>query len=665
MRMKASDTWHERIKQLAALSQYERKAKPPNLRTKEEWSIMGRAIPARTMPTAILFHRGPINFADDLRIVEQCLKLTPFLYTFEQTKPFKSKITKACHQFFGLFCQHAHRRDYIYKQNADPASKGWPHSHRRLNYSVVRKHIRQREIIGGIGDHYTRHLVFDIDYHAQDSRREFFLARAKVFYEEMPRWFNAWFAECKQENIGGIHFYGLTAKQHISKAQFGARKFLEYLDRQYPTLAAIESFTRIEVYPVERKGGGGTGCRLALCKGRVTITDEFLAADPKANCVNLVEWLLSPNETRKHVPLNEFMTFMVKNTPEHPRTIGREVKKDKAGRNAGANEGMGSIGRLKGCFYRKMIDFWTGNLVPEADTICKFVGPTLRALKFEGLAEEQAVDLVEDWLLDLEETSFSDRLTDDFKELMRVVRADAKQIWINNGYQPRIDESNQKLGAAVKFYNRRGVFISKRQSWENIYHMAPASVDFEEFADFEFAYDERLLLKQYLHSILRSRGFETTIQDTYEVARRVVLFAKKYPYRELAAAFVPALCAGLNVKWHRKKANAVLSVLVGLQFIRKTHKKVWRGHLKQFNRACRYMAGEAVLHHFTKKTREPATAGCSPTNYSYYPLLDGGCGIVSIITPLGFAAQNRILAENEAEPGNCSEFEELLTVDSS
>ena len=65
--------------------------------------------------------------------------------------------------------------------------------------------------------------------------------------------------------------------------------------------------------------------------------------------------------------------------------------------------------------------FWSELDVPEDDTIGKYVIVTLRVLKYEGLSSDEAVEWVEDRLQALKYTEFSDRLTDDFGELQRVM----------------------------------------------------------------------------------------------------------------------------------------------------------------------------------------------------------------------------------------------------
>ncbi len=106
---------------------------------------------------------------------------------------------------------------------------------------------------------------------------------------------------------------------------------------------------------------------------------------------------------------------------------------------------MGSIGSLKGRCASTLVKFWSELDVPENDTIGKYIIVTLRVLKYEGLSQEEAVEWVEDHLETLEHTEFSDRLTDNFPELQRVMAYAVDAIWKNNGYQKDPVASEVKL----------------------------------------------------------------------------------------------------------------------------------------------------------------------------------------------------------------------------
>src|SRR5262249_8867283 len=129
--------------------------------------------------------------------------------------------------------------------------------------------------------------------------------------------------------------------------------------------------------------------------------------------------------------------------------------------------GMGSIGSLKGRCASTLVRFWSELDVPEDDTIGKYVIVTLRILKYEGLSSDEAVEWVEDRLQALKYTEFSDRLTDNFEELQRVMAFAVDAVWTNNGYQKDPVTSEAKLKAAVAAWSKKGFRLHDPATWHN------------------------------------------------------------------------------------------------------------------------------------------------------------------------------------------------------
>jgi hypothetical protein len=591
---------------------FDRKDVPQELKTKKEWAYQGRTIPPKTVPKAILGDYCALDYENfdtlDPMLVKWAAKQVQHFFSFDQTHEFKDKFATAYHRYIGLFCRHAFQKDFIEKPRDDLDSKKWPHSRWPLRDSIIKDHVLHKKIVGIIGYHYTNDITFDVDYHDADARRELFLARCQTFHRELSEFFAGcpWFAEHKIEDIGGCHFRVIVKKMHISFARKQAQEFLCQLDLKYPKLAAIESFTKIEVYPVLKGDGDGTGLRLPLCRGRVSVIDRHLTGPPEQNCIDLIGWIANPE--RKNIPTKEFMRYLVAHTPEH---VNQPAQTKERKQRYSAKNGIGSVGSFKGCYYRKLIEFWSEKIVPGPDTIGIWICASLRALKFEGLDKQDALAWIENRLLSLEDASFSDRLTNDFSELMRVTSLDAKAIWANNGYQARIEESNEKMTLAVAYYNSRGVVLHDSSTWDNIYSCCSFPVEFSEFKDFSFSYDHRRLLKEHLHPVLHVED----VAITYEVARRVILFVHKYPTRELAGNFLPLLCRGLGVQWHKNKNHEVMKMLCWSGMLEVAEHNKWYGPNKAFNQARRYELGDEMTGAFSP---------CTTNN-------QGGWGVVSII----------------------------------
>jgi hypothetical protein len=147
--------------------------------------------------------------------------------------------------------------------------------------------------------------------------------------------------------------------------------------------------------------------------------------------------------------------------PPRARPEGRARPRKKKS----APGGMGDIGRLKGRCARTLVNFWSELQVPEDDTLGKYVIVTLRVLKHEGLDADQATQWVEERLQALQYTGFSDRLTENFAEVRRVMAYAVDAVWEGNGYQSDPRSSDAKLAASVAAWARRGFRLHDPATW--------------------------------------------------------------------------------------------------------------------------------------------------------------------------------------------------------
>ncbi len=554
----------------------DRKQVPRALRGRQQWSWEGRKVRTGTLPEAAL------------RVQAGGRDCWMHLFGSAQTEPYRQPFAVACRAFARLFCGPVYRRDYIYRPQARDEG-GWRHSFQPLTLGKVRQHLLGRRILGTVGYRFTNHLTFDVDYHARDPRRELFLARCRVFHRELPKFFStAWFATCKASDIGGAHFTVLLRTVPIAQAQASARRFLAMLDRKYPELAAVESFAKIEVYPVAKGDGDGVGCRLPLSQGRVCFTDRLLDGNPRANCVSLIQWAY--DRKRRNVDAATFLGFLAKNTPEHEAPAQAHPQAPKRTTKP-TGVGMGSIGRLRGRCLRALFDFWGGKAAPERDTIGKYAVVTARLICKQGLLDEgQCLRWLEEAFLALPQKAFSDRLSHDFAELMRSTRKVVEAVYRNNGYQAAPEESAKKLEAVIDYCGRHGVIIHDRSTWGNLPGHAQGQPDFQKNEAFRFSYEQRRVLKEEVHPLL----YTEEIAATYEAASRIISFVRNNPGRELAWKLVPSLCGGLGIAWHKNKCCAFLAALVRVGFLYVRAEKLWRGKDKMRNRARSYGVGAAL-----------------------------------------------------------------------
>jgi hypothetical protein len=76
------------------------------------------------------------------------------------------------------------------------------------------------------------------------------------------------------------------------------------------------------------------------------------------------------------------------------------------------------------------------------------------------------VDWVEERLQALHFKEFSDRLTDDFGEIQRVMAYALEAVWRDNSYQKDPESSERKLQASVEAWSRKGFRLHDPSTWQ-------------------------------------------------------------------------------------------------------------------------------------------------------------------------------------------------------
>jgi hypothetical protein len=183
------------------------------------------------------------------------------------------------------------------------------------------------------------------------------------------------------------------------------------------------------------------------------------------SCADYLNWIFSDTQYNEEV-FEQVLREAVARCPDKPASEAKPAPKKMATKKKQPSPGgMGSIGSLKGRCASALVRFWSELDVPEDDTIGKYVIVTLRILKFEGLSSDDAVAWIEDRLQALTYTEFSDRLTDNFGELQRVMAFAVDAVWKNNGYQKDPVTSEAKLKAAVAAWSKKGFRLHDPTTW--------------------------------------------------------------------------------------------------------------------------------------------------------------------------------------------------------
>jgi hypothetical protein len=221
--------------------------------------------------------------------------------------------------------------------------------------------------------------------------------------------------------------------------------------------------------------------------------------------------------------------------------------------------GMGTSPKFGGRFLRTMVDFFTGKVQPEADTIGKYLTPWARAIAiveecddFDELKEKLqcCIDLIPD-------TSFSDRLSDNPGELERVIEYTLKAILKDNGYQARPDESTAIFLNLKKLCNRIGFVPSDPTTWDAL--SKPHS------------FEPTLQLVWTPELVALVREVAPVLQATASQAKELLKLVYNWieARSEMAYSIVASLMNRVGIKGHNNNVAAFLATLKQQGFIEK------------------------------------------------------------------------------------------------
>jgi hypothetical protein len=220
---------------------------------------------------------------------------------------------------------------------------------------------------------------------------------------------------------------------------------------------------------------------------------------------------------------------------------------------------------------------------------------------------EEAIDVIERYIDDLPDVTFSSRLrAGDRAEVSRVVVRTVRQVYGGNGGQPDPEASSSRMKATVAAWEKRGFDPADKTTW----HKGGAAQPGNLAPDFFWRPEE--VIKVVSLQRLLNVGLQAA-SDAVKFFLRPV----KGHSGEIAVSFVKNLLERFGVKCgHNGKANKFLDLLRQWDWIRVTASEKWyaRGSERK-GRARTYAVGEAMAHKFEQKPK----AGLGPV-----PLVEGG-----------------------------------------
>ena len=421
----------------------------------------------------------------------------PDLFDKDKTEPITELTEEEARKLFSAFLfDGSHEDDYI----VDAPEKGRRTWKKKYSAPSVSKHLCGHPTFGTKKGEKCRLVTEDLDRHNGAVKAEdhvsLSLKVGKVLTEQFPE---LRFAPEVNPRNGSVKFFGwLTTWYDIAEAE----RVGEWVRKTMQEAIPEHDFSRVEIFP--------SSCPQVLAplrRDKIMVIDQpirqvkswyekwFNGTKVRHYCdvwsvADYMNWVLFCDTPFDMARFEEVLKTAVANLPDSDGEEHEPKKSSRTGSKKSTGTGrLGSIGSLKGRCAETLVDFWSGKEAPPPDTLNIYLGVTLRIFKFEGMSEQDAVDWIEERLELLPDTSFSDRLTDDFGEVMRVVQAIAKKVWLCNGYQPDPETSNAKLDATVTRWRDRGFVLSDPETWDYakpltykgkvsypVYHLAPLAV---------------------------------------------------------------------------------------------------------------------------------------------------------------------------------------------
>jgi hypothetical protein len=190
----------------------------------------------------------------------------------------------------------------------------------------------------------------------------------------------------------------------------------------------------------------------------------------------------------------------------------------------------------------------------------------------------------------LKYTEFSDRLTDDFAEIQRVMAYAVEAVWCNNGYQKDPGLSDAKLKASLEAWANKGFRLHDPATWNNHVPAVSASL--------------KLVWTPTLVGLLPElAAVAHTDQDQAKVLlERVLAFVQSH--NELAESMVGRLLEQCGIKGRsRQKQHDVRKFLVERGLLVKQY-NYYRDKATGYRHGNFYVCGVAVTFEHEEEAAE-------------------------------------------------------------
>lgn len=238
---------------------------------------------------------------------------------------------------------------------------------------------------------------------------------------------------------------------------------------------------------------------------------------------------------------------------------------------------------------QSLVDFWEGTDCPP-DSLNRYILLSARVLRYE-VSDEEAVKLLEAYIAEHPDASFSDRLSSgQHAEVSRVVRGTVRAVYADNGGQADPESSTRILDKAHAYFQRVGFRLSDRTTWDRL-GSAVARLG----PDFDWSEVELHLIQMQLVPVLK-----TDLATASAATKHFLRYVHGKQGKEISRNNIPYILKDYQLCIRKsKKKSAFLSRLLTLGWlvISKHHQWFPRGSGRA-GRARQYEIGPALAYKF-------------------------------------------------------------------
>jgi len=461
-----------------SLPGYTWKDRPDHLKTRKEWLRTRRKVRRGEKPVARLTWetlelRETESFPSDgtvtptkhrVAVIREC-----GLFDTQQTNPYRgTPRTWAIGLLGRYFVENSSSESFIWWK-----SDHWHTCLGKLQEWQWKKHLGGQDRYGIRGGKWTRFLAIDLDLHNGD--QGVFLDQLRVLLREFHGK-DGWHFQVADQDARGIHLIRCFRKKaDLTGMRQELRRELQELDRQHRELAGraraanMKTLGELEIFPDPKKG-----FRLPLCSGRTMLLDRPLPlifnkrmGREVQDVIGYISWL--SRDEKCYMPAEDVLAFVEERLapPNTTQSLKVQPPSQQDETRDLASSGLAELGPMKGQFAQKLVEFWTGKIALP-DALNQGIVLLARVLPFYLDDEEDAVALIDRFLEELPDVSFSDRLSGGNRaEVSRVVRNTVHAVYRNNGGQANSETSTKKLKATVVAWRKRGFDPTNKATWSS------------------------------------------------------------------------------------------------------------------------------------------------------------------------------------------------------